>query len=57
MQKSVLLAPTINKYTTNDLTLVNPHDYFRISEKYLLEVVKSEPSNIYEKSLGILQLL
>ena len=57
MQKSVLLAPTINKYTTNDLTLGNPRDYFRLSEKYLLEVVKSEPSNIYEKSSEILQLL
>ena len=40
MEKSVLFSPTINKYTTNDLTLGNLRDYFFLYWKDLPEVVK-----------------
>ena len=40
-QKSVLLAPRINKYTNNDLKLGDPRDYFCLYGKYLPEFVKS----------------
>ena len=40
MWKEVLIAPTIDKYTTNDLILGYASDYFHLCGKDLQEIVK-----------------